>query len=82
MQKESEQKKNSEKESEQKKKREKKSEQKKESYKKQVTENLRENEIKTNFYERTSETKRELFLNKPTIVLLYKEAIFFFFFDN
>ena len=74
--KESEQKKKSEKESEQKKKREKESEQKKEGDKKQVTENLRENERKTNFYASASEVKRALFLNKPTIVLLYKEALF------
>ena len=73
--KESEQKKNCEKESEQKKKCEKESEQKKESDKKQVTENLRENERKANFYA-VSEVKRALFLNKPTIVLLYKEALF------
>ena len=64
------------KESEQKKKCEKESEQKKESDKKQVTENLRENERKTNFYARASEVKRALFLNKPLIVLLYKEALF------
>ena len=75
LQKESEQKKRSEKESEQKKKCEKESEQKKESDKKQVTENLRENERKTNFYARASEVKRALFLNKPMIVLLYKEAL-------
>ena len=74
--KESEQKKKSEKESEQKKKREKESEQKKESDKKQVTENLREKERKTNFYARASEVKKTLFLNKPTIALLYKEALF------
>ena len=73
---ESEQRKKSEKESEQKKRREKKSEQKKESDKKQVTENLRENERKTNFYARASEVKKALFLNKPTIVLFYKEALF------
>ena len=41
-----------------------------------MTENLRENERKTNFYARASEVKRALFLNKPTIVLLYKEAHF------
>ena len=70
LQKESEQKKKSEKESEQKKKRE------KESDKKQVTKNLRENERKTNFYARASEVKRALFLNKPMIVLLYKETLF------
>ena len=70
--KECEQNKNSEKESEQKKKCEKESEQKK----KKVTENLRENERKTNFYARASEVKRALFLNKPMIVLLYKEALF------
>ena len=69
-------KKSSEKESEQKKKREKESEQKKESDKKQVTENLREKERKTNFYARVSEVKRALFLNKPTILLLHKEALF------
>ena len=80
--KESEQKKRSEKESEQNKKSEQKekcekeSEQKKESDKKQVTENLREKERKTNFYARASEVKRALFLNKPMIVLLYKEALF------
>ena len=72
LQKESEQKKKSEKESEQKKKSEKVSEQKK----KQVTENLRENERKTNFYARASEVKRALYLNKPMIVLLYKETLF------
>ena len=82
LQKESEQKKKSEKESEQKKKFEKESEQKKkcekesEQKKKQVTENLRENERKTNFYARASEVKRALFLNKPMIVLLYKETLF------
>ena len=76
LQKESEQKKRSEKESEQKKECEKESEQKKESDKKQVTEKLRENERKTNFYARASEVKRALFLNKPMIVLLYKEALF------
>ena len=64
--------KKSEKESEQKKKCEKESERKK----KQVTENLRENKRKTNFYARASEVKRALFLNKPMIVLLYKEALF------
>ena len=68
--------KKSEKQSEQKKKCEIESEQKKESNKKQVTENLRENERKTNFYARASEGKRALFLNKPMIVLLYKEALF------
>ena len=41
-----------------------------------MTENLRENERKTNFYARASEVKRTLFLNKPTIVFLYKEAFF------
>ena len=41
-----------------------------------MTENFREKERKTNFYARTSEVKRELFLNKPMIVLLYKEALF------
>ena len=60
------------KESEQKKMCEKESEQKK----KQVAENLRENERKTNFYARESEVKRALFLNKPMIVLLYKDALF------
>ena len=33
-------------------------------------------ERKTNFYAKESEVKRTLFLNKPTIVLLYKEALF------
>ena len=75
LQKESEQEKRSEKESEQNKKCEKESVQKKESEKKQVTENLRENERKPNFYVRASEVKRALFLNKPMIVLLYKEAL-------
>ena len=43
----------------------------------QVTENLKEKDIKTNFfYARASEVKKELFLNKPTIVLLYKESLF------
>ena len=42
----------------------------------QVNENLKENERKTNFYARASEVKKALFLNKPTIVLLYKEALF------
>ena len=74
--KDSEQKKKSEKESEQKKKLEKESEQKKESAKMQVNENLKEKERKTNFYARASEVKKALFLNKPTIVLLYKEALF------
>ena len=74
--KESEQKKKSEKESEQKKKLEKESEQKKESAKIQVNENIKENERKTNFYARASEVKKALFLNKPTIVLLYKETLF------
>ena len=41
-----------------------------------MTENLRENERKTNFYARASEVKRALFLNKPMIVLLYKETLF------
>ena len=68
--------KKSEKESEQKKKREKESEQKKESAKMQVPENLKEKERKTNFYARASEVKKALFLNKPTIVLLYKETLF------
>ena len=31
---------------------------------------------KTNFYAKASEVKRALFLNKPMIVLLYKEALF------
>ena len=74
--KESEQKKKSEKESEQKKKLEKESEQKNESAKMQVTGNLKERERKTNFYARASEFKKALFLNKPVIVLLYKEALF------
>ena len=74
--KESEQKKKSEKESEQKKKLEKESEQKKESAKMQVTQNLKERERKTNFYARASEVKKALFLNKPMIVLLYKDALF------
>ena len=74
--KESEQKKKSEKESEQKKMLEKKSEQKKESAKMQVTQNLKERERKTNFYARESEVKKALFLNKPMIVHLYKEALF------
>ena len=74
--KESEQKKTSERESEQKKKCEKESDQKKESDKKKETENLRKNERKTNFYAKASEVKRALFLNKPMIVLLYKEALF------
>ena len=39
-------------------------------------ENLRKNERKTNFYAKASEVKRALFLNKPMIVLLYKEALF------
>ena len=68
--------KKSEKESEQKKKLEKESEQKKESAKMQVTQNLKERERKTNFYARASEVKKALFLNKPMIVLLYKEALF------
>ena len=33
-------------------------------------------ERKTNFYAKTSEDKRALFLNKPMIVLLYKEELF------
>ena len=74
--KESEQKKTSERESEQKKKCEKEGDQKKESEKKKETENLRKNERKTNFYAKASEVKRSLFLNKPMIVLLYKEALF------
>ena len=74
--KESEQKKKSEKESEQKKKHKKESEQKKESAKMQVTQNLKESERKTNFYARASEVKKALSLNKPMIVLLYKEALF------
>ena len=78
-------KKTSERESEQKKKCEKESDQKKESDKKKETENLRKNERKTNFYAKASEVKRALFLNKPMVVLLYKEALFntnqlFFFF--
>ena len=76
LQKESEQKKNSEKESEQKKKCEKESKQKKEGDKKKVIENLIEKERKTNFYAKVSEVKRALFLNKPMIVLLYKETLF------
>ena len=74
--KECEQKQKSEKESKQKKKLEKESEQKKESAKMQVNENLKEKERKTNFYAMASEVKKALFLNKPTIVLLYKEALF------
>ena len=31
-------------------------------------------EGKTNFYTKASEVKRALFLNKPMIVLLYKET--------
>ena len=31
---------------------------------------------KTNFYAKASEVKRALFLNKPTILLLYKETLF------
>ena len=31
---------------------------------------------KNNFYAKASEVKRALFLNKPMIVLLYKETIF------
>ena len=69
-------KKRSERESEQKKKCEKESDQKKESDKKKETENLRKNERKTNFYAKASEVKRPLFLNKPMIVLLYKETLF------
>ena len=42
----------------------------------QVTQNLKERERKTNFYARASEVKKALFLNKPMIVLLYKEALF------
>ena len=64
------------KKSEQNKKCEKESEQKNESDKKQVTKTLREKERKTNFYAWASEVKRALFLNKPMIVLLYKEALF------
>ena len=41
-----------------------------------MTENLIENERKTNFYARASEVKRALFLNKPMTVRLYKEALF------
>ena len=74
--KESEQKKKSEKESEQKKMLEKESEQKKESAKMQVTQNLKERERKTNFYARESEVTKALFLNKPMIVHLDKEALF------
>ena len=33
-------------------------------------------ERKTNFYAKASEVKRALFLNKPMIVLLYKETLF------
>ena len=33
-------------------------------------------ERKTNFYAKASEVKRTLFLNKPMIVLLYKETLF------
>ena len=55
---------------------EKESEQKKEGDKKKVTKNLRENERKTNFYAKASEVKIALFLNKPMIVLLYKETLF------
>ena len=33
-------------------------------------------ERKTNFYAKASEAKRALFLNKPMIVLLYKEPLF------
>ena len=33
-------------------------------------------ERKTNFYAKVSEVKRALFLNKPMIVLLYKETLF------
>ena len=33
-------------------------------------------ERKTNFYAKVSEVKRALLLNKPMIVLLYKEALF------
>ena len=33
-------------------------------------------ERKTNFYAKASDVKRALFLNKPMIVLLYKEALF------
>ena len=68
--------KKSEKESEQKTKREKESEQKKESDKMKVTENLKEKERKTNLYAKASEVKKAVFLNKPTIVLLYKETLF------
>ena len=42
----------------------------------QVNENLKEKERKTYFFARASEVKKALFLNKPTIVLLYKEALF------
>ena len=59
--------------------------------KKKLIDNLRENERekkgaelnegrkiegKTNFYAKVSEVKRALFLNKPMIVLLYKETLF------
>ena len=37
---------------------------------------MRENERKTNFYARESEVERALILNKPKILLLYKEALF------
>ena len=33
-------------------------------------------ERKTNYYAKASEVKRALFLNKPMIILLYKEALF------
>ena len=33
-------------------------------------------ERKTNYYANASEVKRALFLNKPMIILLYKEALF------
>ena len=42
----------------------------------QVSENLKGKEGKTNFYARASEVKKALFLKRPTIVLLYKEALF------
>ena len=42
----------------------------------QVTQNLKERERKTNFYARASEVKKALFLNKPMVVLLYKETLF------
>ena len=38
--------------------------------------NGRKIERKTNFYAKASEARRALFLNKPMIVLLYKEPLF------